>query len=536
MSLEKIDCVIIGYNNIDFTAFVDRHHTMHTGAYHEIKSNSIIFNGKRMLYMDLLNHIIEKATGQNPNLNVFTTPSLGVCYLQSYLQQRKHNVEIINFFNHEQENLKLLLAQSPRAVAITTTFYIDNSPIIEIVKFVREQSPETKIIVGGPHIYNLYSDYDEAVQEYLFSEIGADIFITDSQGENSLSQLLHHLKNGQRLDEVPNLVYFDKPKKTVHRTKRTVEHNDMDANSIRWEAFDPDVISPIAYIRTARSCPFSCSFCNYPTLAGNHVLSSIEVVESELDALYQAGTKIIVFIDDTFNVPLPRFKKILQMMIDKQYNFKWISFLRCANVDEIALDLMKESGCMGVLLGIESGDQTILQNMNKKAERERYKWGLEQLHKRGIQTYTSLICGFPGETEETVRNTINFIEETRPTFYNVQLYYHDLRAPIHRDAKTYEIQGGGYNWQHKTMTWRKAVDWVLYMYKNINNSIPIPLFGFSLWGIAYLVAHGFNIEQIKEFGRIAKEVYLPSLDDVAIDCVDQERRLIELFKADDSLL
>jgi len=528
-SQSAIDCVIVGYNQMDFHTFANQNNTMHTGAYHEIKTNSVVFNGKRMLYMDLLNHILTQATGQHPHLNVFETPSLGVCYLQNYLQQRDHNVEIVNFFTQDKEKFKSFLAKAPVAVAITTTFYIDNAPIIEIVKFVREHSPKSKIIVGGPHIYNIYSDYDTTTQNYIFRSIGADIYITDSQGENTLSHLLDQLKTNQPLDKVPNLAYYNGDKRKLHRTERAIEKNDLDQNSIRWDTFDPAAITPLTYLRTARSCPFACLFCNYPTLAGSHDLSSVDVIERELDALYKAGTKVIVFIDDTFNVPLPRFKKILQLMIEKQYGFQWFSFLRCSNVDEAAIDLMKASGCIGVLLGIESGDQTMLNNMNKKAKREVYQWGIEQLHKRGIATYTSLICGFPGETEETIKNTIRFIEETGPTFYNVQLYYHDLRAPIHHQAQEYEIQGGGYNWTHKTMKWQEAADWAIYMYNNIHRSIPIPLIGFSLWGVAYLVAKGITIEQIKAFGSIVKDVYLSGLNENQIDCTQYEKQLIDLF-------
>lgn len=525
-----IDCIIVGYNDISLDAFGINQGPVSGGIQHEMKCNSVIFNGKRMLYMDLLSDVIAQGTGQNPQLNVFKTPSLAVCHLQNYLQQRNYNVETVNFFTYEKAKLKQLLAQSPRSVAITTTFYTDNSPIIEIVKFVRKHNSETKIIVGGPHIYNIYSDYDEISQGYVFEEIGADIYITDSQGENTLSQVVGQLKNGQRLNKVPNLVYFNGRRRRAQRTMRQVERNDMDHNSIRWETFDQDVITPLAYMRTARSCPFSCLFCNYPTLAGAHVLSSLETVEREFDKLYEAGTKVIVFIDDTFNVPLPRFKKIMRLMIEKEYNFKWVSFLRCSNVDELAMDLMKESGCIGVLLGIESGDEIILKNMNKKAKARRYKWGIEQLNKRGISSYASLICGFPGETEETVKNTINFIEETKPTFYNVQLYYHDHRAPIHQQAKKYGIRGGGYNWRHKTMDWRSATKWAMHMYKNIHSSIPIPVFGFSMWGVAYLVSQGLTLEQIKTFGKIVQEPFIPSLDGIAIDCTDQERRLVELFK------
>ncbi len=82
-----------------------------------------------------------------------------------------------------------------------------------------------------------------------------------------------------------------------------------------------------------------------------------------------------MFIDDTFNVPLPRFKDLGRLMIQEQYNFNWFSYFRCSNSDEEAFDLMAKSGCKGVFLGIESGSPSILKNMNKAATIERYAEG-----------------------------------------------------------------------------------------------------------------------------------------------------------------
>ena len=110
----------------------------------------------------------------------------------------------------------------------------------------------------------------------------------------------------------------------------------------------------------------------------------------------------VVFIDDTFNVPLPRFKDICRMMIKNDYQFNWFSYFRCSNSDEEAIDLMAQSGCKGVFLGIESGSPAILKNMTKAATPEKYVEGMKLLHQHNIMTFGSFIIGFPGETDETV--------------------------------------------------------------------------------------------------------------------------------------
>lgn len=532
-SLIGCDCVLVGYNDVDFDSLASTQKMMgrYSGAYHEIKTNSIIWRGRRVPYMDLMNHAIASATGRNPRLSVFEAPLQALCYLSSHLTKQGFAIELVNFFNHEKDKFRTLLSAGPRAVAITTTFYVDNSPIIELIEFVRKYSPGTKVIVGGPHVLNLASDHDQETQQHIFETvIGADIYIIDSQGEATLSQLLGKLRDGGSLDSVPNL-YYRCDDGSFRRTERVVENNDLTQNSIDWKTFDGNFLSDIAYVRTARSCPYTCSFCNYPTMAGAYVNSSLEAVENELLTLRERGVTDVVFIDDTFNYPLQRFKRLLRMMIANEFGFRWVSFLRCSNVDEEAIDLMRQSGCVGVLLGIESGDQRILQLMNKSAKIDRYRWGISELNKQGIASFASLICGFPGETEESVNNTIAFIEESKPTFYNVQLYYHDERAPIQKKADEYGIRGAGYSWSHSTMDWRTAASLAEFMFKSIESSIPLALYGFSLWGISYLISKGITMEQIKEFGRITKPMLLRGFaEDFSAVFEAEEARLVSLFR------
>src|SRR5262249_10889202 len=152
------------------------------------------------------------------------------------------------------ERLAELLAQSPDAVAITTTFYIDCDPITEIVKFVRKLSPRTKVIVGGPHIFNSVLDHDSETLEFLFQEMGADIYIVDSQGEGTHAQVVKCLsKNGmEELKSIPNL-YISTNRLDFTQTPRMPENNDLDESTIDWTLFNPSDISPVAYLRTARS-------------------------------------------------------------------------------------------------------------------------------------------------------------------------------------------------------------------------------------------------------------------------------------------
>lgn len=529
----SIDCVIVGYHDISFSTFAAHQKKMrhHSGAYHEVLTNSILLDGQRYTYMDLINRAVERSTGIDPRFNTFTSPSLGVCYLQSYLVRRGFRAEALNFFTQDQERFKELLAERPRSVAITTTYYVDNAPIVEIVNFVRRHAPDTKIVVGGPHVFNLAADLKIDMLPMVFGALGADVYVIDSQGEKTLADVLTCLASGSGtggLAGVPNLYYRDE-RGAFHHTGRQPENNDLNVNSVDWSLVDRNLVSPLAYLRTARSCPFSCSFCNYPTLAGKHVVTGLEQVESELEYLHSIGTHYLVFVDDTFNVPLPRFKKLLRLMIERRWGFEWISFFRCSNADEEAFDLMAQSGCIGVLLGIESGDQQILEYMEKHATVERYKWGIAQLRQRGIVTYASIICGFPGETPETAAHSREFIEDAQPTFFNVQLYYHDPRAPIARRGEEFGIKGGGYSWQHRGMDWRQAAELCKGAFRDVRGSVPLSLYNFSIWSLPYLLSKSASMQELIEFGHITREMLVAGFDDTPKDLSRGEQRLTELF-------
>jgi radical SAM PhpK family P-methyltransferase len=546
---QPVDCVLIGYNEVAFGDLVAKSKPgqANNGTYSYLKANSILLDGSRVTYTELLNRVLEQAGQGKRRLNVFDLPNLGACYLASFLRRRGFAVEIVNFFNHDRDQLRQLLAAGPRAVAITTTFYVEPTPIAEIVSFVRAANSSTTIIVGGPHVFNICRDYDVATQDYILERIGADVYIYDSQGESTLALVVERLRAGRDLADVPNLIYRgggeppapqprsrltllnDASQSAFARTPARPENNDMNADAIDWSQLDRSLFTPATQTRTARSCAYKCSFCTFPSMAGELTLSDIDVVERELRYLQQAGVKYLTFIDDTFNVPLPRFKQLCKMMIRNRFEFQWISHFRPANADDECFELMRQSGCMAVFLGIESGDQSVLNNMNKAAKVERYAYGIERLHHHGIVSFASLIVGFPGETQQSVQNTIAFIENSAPTFYQAALYYHYPATPIHQKRVEHGIQSSGYSWRHKTMTWQEAAEAVDVMYRTIKNSHILPLFGFDFFGMPYFFAQGISFEQFRSFLRIAQTMLVDSCPDQPVDFGARERQLVDLF-------
>lgn len=502
----KLDCVVIGYNELPFDQYESflRKYGENSEAYRDLKFSFVELGEKKLDYVGLMNHVSSLAHGHNGSAapeqayKSGDIPNLAAAYLTTFLRRKGLETQYINLFQYEKQRLIDFLAEDPLCVAITTTFYVVNLPVNEMVEFIRQHNSKVKIVVGGPLISNHYRNNAGEQFATAVEDIGADIYVIEGQGELTLSHVVSCLKNGDDLSSVPNVAYFENGK--LRRTKVVVENNSLDENAIDWSRFPEQALGPTIQTRTARSCAFKCSFCNYPTRAGALSLASLEAIERELDSMTQLGNvKNAVFIDDTFNVPFPRFKEICRLMIRKKYNLNWFSYFRCSNSDEEAIDLMAESGCKGVFLGVESGSPTILTNMNKSATVEKYTKGIEWLRQRGILTFASMITGFPGETEATVQETIDFIRETKPDYYRSQMWYCEPGTPIQNRREEFRIQGEGFVWNHATMDSLEAMDHIDRMFLTVKESLWLPQWSFDFWIIPYLMGRGISLAQFKQF-------------------------------------
>jgi radical SAM PhpK family P-methyltransferase len=504
---ENLDCVVIGYNEIPFEQYEEflRHYGEDSEAYRDLKFSFVNLDGRKLDYTGLLNYARRetrtRAGGHmlpSTEIKSGDIPNLAAIYLTNFLRRNGYHARYINLFQDEKESLVAYLATNPTCVAITTTFYVVNLPVNEMVEFIRLHNPRVKIIVGGPLIANHARNYEGDALKAALDDMGADIYIIEGQGEATLTRVVECLKNGGELSSVPNLAYLESGK--LRRTMVAPENNSLDENFIDWRAFSNETLGPTLQTRTARSCAFKCSFCNYPTRAGALTLTSLDVLERELDSMRELGNvRNVVFIDDTFNVPFPRFKDICRMMIRKSYGFNWFSYFRCSNSDEEAIELMARSGCKGVFLGIESGSRAILANMNKSATVEKYATGIEMLRRYGIMTFGSFIIGFPGETEETVEETIAFIKETKPDYYRAQMWYCEPGTPIQNERLKYDINGEGFVWKHATMDSLEAMDHIDRMFLTVDESLWLPQWSFDFWIIPYLMGMGISLDQFREF-------------------------------------
>lgn len=496
------DCLIVGFYDSDFPAYVEMVRSMgaESGAYRDLALAFVEYDNKPQRSMDLLNHFyFQDKPGPHKIFHNADFIWPVVTYLSSFLQKHGLSFDYVNLPHLEKEKFKQQLVNDDLlTIAITTTLYVSAHPILEIISFIRQYNQKAKIVVGGPYISNQIKTAEPEVNQQVFKYLGADFYVFCQEGELALVNLIKALKDGTDLEHVDNIAY--RRGKDYHMTHSSTESNPLEENPIDYTLFPRDEVDQFVTLRTAKSCPFSCSFCGFPQRAGKYKYLSVELAERELNAIREIGAvSTLTFIDDTFNVPKARFKELLRMMIRNNYGFKWNCFYRCDHGDAEAIELMGQAGCEGVFLGIESGSDEMLLRMNKSARRKDYLEAIPLLRDAGISTYASLIIGFPGETYETVAETVDLIERTKPDFYRAQLWYADPITPIWDQREKYGIKGSAFSWSHDTMDSATACDLVDKLFFCVENSTWLPQFGFEQWSTFYLQRKGMSLDQVRQF-------------------------------------
>ena len=501
----NIDCLLIGHNDIDFEEYEEKIRSMGTssGAYRDLDLNFVVLDNRPHTATDMFNLFNSASWNGERSIKPVTTGetfSAAIAYLGTYLHRRGLSFDFVNSFQEEKDRLERLLRQKDiHLVAITTTLYVSMLPILEIVNFVRFCQPDIKIVVGGPFISTAVRVQDDAALQFTFDSIGADYYVDSSQGEDTLARLILALKERGHTDDVPNL-FFRRGNRYISTPKNT-EDNKLSENMVDWNLFSGRV-GEFVNIRTSISCPFSCAFCGFPQHAGQYQLAAVMDIERELADLHRThNVSCVQFIDDTFNVPKQRFKELLGMMARRRFGFDWYSHFRCQFADRETVELMKESGCRGVFLGIESGSASILEAMNKRATPEQYLRGIELLKEFGIITYGSFIVGFPGETESTVRETRQFIDAAGLDFFRAQLWYYEPITPISRQRRQLALEGESFEWSHRTMDSARAAEIVDEIFLSSEAPLWVPQYNFECDAIFHLLQRGLPLSRVKDFIR-----------------------------------
>jgi len=492
----RADVLILGHYDAGFAAHERalRGRGEASGDYRNLRNDFITLGGERLSYLDVYNRLSGRTLHWTEMLG---TAAAVLC---SYLARQGVHAIPGKFCVSERAELDALLASGIPVIALTTTLYLDPTIAEEVVAYVRARAPDACIVLGGPLLDNLHHNLEAADLAMVLDDIGADVYVLERQGEKTLVEIVRCVLRRGDLRGVPNC-FVRGASGGFERGQAAPENVPLVESAIDWTLFPDRTIGAAVQTRTAFGCPFKCTFCDYPIRAeGKWKTYDMETIEREMAALdARPGVSDVVFIDDTFNFPIPRFVKILEMMIRRRFSFRWYSYFRCNLATPEIVAMMRESNCGGVFLGIESGDDHVLDIMKKRSTAAEYVRGIGLLNAAGIASFASLIVGFPGETRDSVDNTIRLLNETRPTFFRGEIWYYNHRSPIFAQREELRIEGNGYRFRHASMSWEEACEHAIRMFDEVHGSTWLPMYDVDFWSLPYLRGVGLPLADLQAF-------------------------------------
>lgn len=279
---------------------------------------------------------------------------------------------------------------------------------IRLAQAIKEANPGIKIAFVGPHV--------TVLPEKSLNECPAIDFVCRKEFDYAVTDYA----KGKPLEEIAGVSYL-KDGKVVHNPDAP-QLQDLDSLPHVTEVYKRDLdvtrynvpflLHPYVSLYTTRGCPAQCTFCLWPQTLSGHPWRkrSSDDVAAEMAKAKELWPEVkeFFFDDDTFNIQKARTIELCGKL--KPLGLTWSCTSR-VTTDFETLKAMKEAGCRLLIVGYESGDQQILKNIKKGATVERARQFTKDCHKLGLVIHGDFILGLPGETRETINNTIAFAKE-----------------------------------------------------------------------------------------------------------------------------
>jgi anaerobic magnesium-protoporphyrin IX monomethyl ester cyclase len=354
-------------------------------------NNNLVYNNTR------LPSSINKVQG-------IYTP-LGLAYLAACAEKNGYSVKIIDMEAEELmpgDMYSRMRDMKPDLVGVTS-MTPNIAGALEILKITKEVSKDIKTVIGGTQM----SVYPKETMSRDFVDFGIL-----GEGEESFIDLLH----GKL--EADGIAYKVNGRVVLNKVRAPIKNLDTVPFPARHllptkKYFTVIAKYPVTSMLAARGCPFNCNFC-YKDEYLHYRARSVENVIEEIElCIKDYKVKEIAFYNDCF--PDKRWvREMCETILRKNIKVSWSSPQRIDLVDKELLTLMKRAGCTCLRYGVESGDQFILNMMNKKTNLEELRKVFKITHEVGIDTFGFFMIGYAYENEQTIRETINFAKELNP--------------------------------------------------------------------------------------------------------------------------
>ena len=342
-----------------------------------------------------------------------SSPPLGILSLASLIRKYGYEVDVVDA-HADGLNLddlkKRVLTFKPHVVG-TTAMTVMIEAAAEILKAVKEVSPEVLTIAGGVHIT---AEPTETLRRYPYIDFGVI-----GEGELAFLDFLDRVVRQKDICEAESLVWRDGDGK-LHSNPRRRFFKSLDEfpppafdmvpnlfNHYRLSVFGTKKFKSVGLV-SSRGCTGLCVYCDLGVVGRGYRYNSAEYLINLMKDVYQRyDVTDFLFYDDLFVGSKPRLRKICEIIIREKLPFTWSC---CARVDFVHKDmmkLMKQAGCWMIEYGIETGNQRIMDSMRKNVTVKQVEETIKATADAGIITKGNFILANPGETHDSIMDSIN---------------------------------------------------------------------------------------------------------------------------------
>ncbi len=367
-------------------------------------------------------------------------PPMGLCSLSAWLEKDGHKTSIHDCYAFPHQDDKMLArmrSAPPDFVGFTTTTssFLDG---VRIAEKIKEIMPRVKTVFGGVHLSSL--------RERLLVEYPVIDYGVVGEGENTLAELVE--RDGEGPNEIKGLIYRDG--EDVIFTGFRERQLDLDTLPFpayhKLDGFPTSYKLPIfnypkapnATALSSRGCPYQCSYCDRSVFRRSYRFHSAEYM-FDLAAYLKKKYNIrhINYYDDQFTINRKRIEEFCDLMIGSRIGTTFNCAARAEYLDIDLLKLMKKAGCWMISLGIETGDRDLLSMHRSTNDLDMIREKVLLIKKAGIRAKGLFMMGLPGETEESIDKSMQYVFSLPLDEFNLAKFTPFPGAPLYKNIREF---------------------------------------------------------------------------------------------------
>jgi anaerobic magnesium-protoporphyrin IX monomethyl ester cyclase len=345
------------------------------------------------------------------------SPPLDLCLFAAAAERQNLSVSIYDAAVSPEKSFKDYLTEMEPKVIGFNAPSVSLSLVYQAVREASQLHPDVKMVVLGQHV-------SDDLQ--ILTELGVPYAVTGCS-VNGFAKLCSHLvrKEG-RLSEIESLAHVVKGK--VSASNKAEEPRD-ESLLPAWHLVE---LKKYAFLSIAASqgCPYQCLYCGstgpFCPKSGEYILRKPEAVIAELKYGIAHGILVFDFLDDVFTCNPDYVKKLCGMILAEKLSIRWTCSTRPDLLSTGLVAVMKQAGCVQICIGVESGSAEVRKKIGRDIPESRIRNAFDLCRLVGVKTRASALIGLPGETKDTIEDTISFIKELKPAY---ALFYPVILLP-----------------------------------------------------------------------------------------------------------